>query len=394
MSSQWDVVIAGGGAAGLMCGAVAARRGRRVLVIDSGDKPGRKILISGGGRCNFTNTGAGPENYLSGNPRFCVSALSRYTAKDFIALVDKHQIPWHEKKLGQLFCDRSAKDIMKMLLDELENAGATLSLGCALESAEKLPEGGFLIQTAKGSLTCQSLVVATGGLAIPEISSPASYKLAEAFGLKLLKPRAGLVPFTLPPETLVDWSSRAGLSFDAEVKAKRGPAFTEAVLATHRGLSGPAILQVSSYWQEGEEITINLLPGIDLKQELEIRRQKDPRGTLPDMLVKILPRRLIELLLERGLPTRQFAQLSKAEQTTAFNLLQAMTVKPGGTEGWRTAEVAIGGLDTNELSSKTFETKKVPGLYFIGESVDVTGWLGGYNFQWAWSSAWCCGQYC
>ena len=394
MSSQWDVVIAGAGAAGLMCGAVAARRGRRVLVIDSGDKPGRKILISGGGRCNFTNTGAGPENYLSGNPRFCVSALSRYTAKDFIALVDKHQIPWHEKKLGQLFCDRSAKDIMKMLLDELENAGATLSLGCALESAEKLHEGGFLIQTAKGPLTCQSLVVATGGLAIPEISSPASYKLAEAFGLKLLKPRAGLVPFTLPPETLVDWSSRAGLSFDAEVKAKRGPAFTEAVLATHRGLSGPAILQVSSYWQEGEEITINLLPGIDLKQELEIRRQKDPRGTLPDMLVKILPRRLIELLLERGLPTRQFAQLSKAEQTTAFNLLQAMTVKPGGTEGWRTAEVAIGGLDTNELSSKTFETKKVPGLYFIGESVDVTGWLGGYNFQWAWSSAWCCGQYC
>lgn len=399
---SWDVIVLGAGAAGLMCAAEAAKRGRRVLLLDHAKRIGGKILMSGGGRCNFTNYHIEPNAYLCQNPHFVKSALARYTQWDFIALVEKHAIPYHEKTLGQLFCDDTAQDIIDMLLKECKDAGVTIITRAQIGQIERLSGNddaseaeGFSVATASDTYTCQSLVVATGGLSMPKLgATPFGYQLAEQFGLKVLPTRAGLVPFTLQPEDKATLEPLAGVSLPVVAQSSDGTRFSENMLFTHRGLSGPAVLQISSYWQAGEQVLFELLPVGKLAQSIK----DHPNQELKTWLGHQLPKRLVEALLLREewvsthITNKPLKQYVPKEIAAIEQLLSAWAIKPGGSEGYRTAEVTLGGVDTNELSSKTMMAKKVPNLYFIGEVVDVTGWLGGYNFQWAWSAGWCAGQ--
>ena len=382
VTSDWDVIVLGAGAAGLMCAIEAGRRGRRVLVLERNAQAGRKILISGGGRCNFTNVDAGPANFLSRNRHFAKSALARYGPRDFIRLVERHGIPYHEKTLGQLFCDRSARDILDMLLSECESAGAAIETGCRVRAVAK--NGGFAVTAEGASFRCASLVIATGGLSIPKAGATAfGYEVARQFGLRIVECRPALVPLTFSRADMERFGDLAGVS--TEVIAG---GFREKMLFTHRGLSGPAILQASSYWRTGEAVEIDLLPGVDAAGELKERRALRP--VLGAHLPKRLADRWSELLGEsaRGvaLSDRAIEQIDEALHRWAF--------QPAGTEGFEKAEVTAGGVDTDEISSKTFEVKRVPGLYIIGEVLDVTGQLGGFNFQWAWASGFAAGQYC
>lgn len=391
---EWDVIVVGAGAAGLFCAITAAKRGRRVLVVDNGKRIGRKILMSGGGRCNFTNIYASPANYLSANPHFCKSALSRYTQWDFIALVAQYQIPYHEKTLGQLFCDESAKDIVDMLQQECNKAGVHIALSQEISAVEH-QEGRYLLTTATHQMSCQSLVVASGGLSLPNLGATAfGFQLAEQFGINVLPVRAALVPLTWQPADKTVFAEISGVSLPVTAEAN-DVVFAEDMLFTHRGLSGPAILQISSFWQPGDELKVNLLPGQSLLDLLTEQQQKHPDQELKTALARLLPKRLVETLLAQQLFTNQpLKALNLKSMQKIADSLQQYVFKPNGTEGYRTAEVTLGGVDTHELSSKTMEARKQPGLYFIGEVVDVTGWLGGYNFQWAWSSGWVAGQYC
>ena len=388
-----DVIVIGAGAAGLMCAIEAGKRGRSVLVLDQANKAGRKILMSGGGRCNFTNYDVSAEHYLSHNPHFCKSALSRFTQWDFLALVHEYQIAFHERDHGQLFCDDSAKDILNMLLAENKKAGSRIQLRTEIQKIEKLDGGGFSLKTSQGDFVCQSLVIATGGLSIPSMgSSPFGYQVAEQFDIKVWQPQAGLVPFTLQPTDKEKYSALSGIAIDSIVSHGQ-MSFRENVLFTHRGLSGPAILQISSYWQPGETVNINLLPDYDLINELKQAQQQHPQQQIKTLLAKHLPKRLVSTFITEALLEKTLADTSHKDFDAIAETLQNWQIKPAGTEGYRTAEVTTGGIDCDAISSKTLAAKDVPGLYFIGEVLDVTGWLGGYNFQWAWASGWCAGQY-
>ena len=390
---RFDAIVIGAGAAGMFCAAQAGQAGLRVLLLDNGKKPGRKILMSGGGRCNFTNMYIEPAAYLSLNPHFCKSALARYTQWDFIELVGKHGIAWHEKTLGQLFCDDSAEQIVNLLLAECEKGGVQIRLRSEIIGVERDDEG-YRLQLNGDEVAAKKLVVASGGLSMPGLgASPFGYKLAEQFGLKVLPTRAGLVPFTLHKPLLEPLQVLSGVSVPAIITAENGTLFRENLLFTHRGLSGPAVLQISSYWQPGEFVAINLLPDCHLDDFLNAQRSEHPNQSLKNTLAMQLPKRLVECLQQLGqIPDVTLKQLNVREQEMLVETLTAWRVQPNGTEGYRTAEVTLGGVDTHELSSRTMEARKVPGLYFIGEVMDVTGWLGGYNFQWAWSSAWACAQ--
>ncbi len=391
MRRKSDVIVIGAGAAGMMCAIRAGRRGRSVLVLDHAKTPGEKIRISGGGRCNFTNIHAGPKNFLSANPHFCKSALARFTPADFVAMVDRHKIAWHEKTLGQLFCDDSAKDIIHMLLDEMRAAGAEWQLRTEILGVEKTDEG-FRVDTSEGAYECASLVIATGGKSIPKMGATGfAYRIAEQFGLPMTETRPGLVPLTLDPLLLEAIAPLSGIAAPAEIRHGK-TAFREALLFTHRGLSGPAILQISSYWREGEGITVDIEPDVDLLQHLKKAKQTNGRQSAQTALADILPKRLAQYLVEREGISGNMADLSDKALTRLADAAQNWTVKPSGSEGYRTAEVTLGGIDTSTLESKTMEAKAVPGLYFIGECVDVTGWLGGYNFQWAWASGFAAGE--
>lgn len=391
---EWDVIVIGAGAAGLFCAITAAKRGRRVLVVDNGKRIGRKILMSGGGRCNFTNIYASPANFLSANPHFCKSALSRYTQWDFIALVAQYQIPYHEKTLGQLFCDDSAKDIVDMLQQECNKAGVHIALSQEITAVTHQADR-YLLTTSTQQLSCQSLVVASGGLSLPNLGATAfGFQLAEQFGINVLPVRAALVPLTWQPADKAVFEEISGVSLPVTAQAN-DVVFAEDMLFTHRGLSGPAILQISSFWQPGDELQVNLLPGQSLVDLLTEQQQKHPEQELKTALARVLPKRLVETLLAQQLFVNQpLKALNPKSMQKIADSLQQYVFKPNGTEGYRTAEVTLGGVDTHELSSKTMEARNQPGLYFIGEVVDVTGWLGGYNFQWAWSSGWVAGQYC
>lgn len=391
-SGDFDVIIIGAGAAGLMCASTAGQRGRRVLIIDHAPELGEKIRISGGGRCNFTNLHTRPDRFLSQNPHFCKSALSRYTPQDFINLLAQHGIAWHEKTLGQLFCDHSARDIVHMLLKETAAAGVLIRLDTTVSEILRL-EDGFAVETSNGVYTAEKLVIATGGPSIPKIgASGFGYDIARQFGLNVVTPRPALVPLTFDEQMLGRIKPLAGVAVDPVVISCNGATFREALLFTHRGLSGPAILQISSFWSEGSALIIDFCPDRDMPALLKVARQSQPRKMLHNVLGEWLPGRLAEMLAQHSGYDIVMADLSDEKITHICNTLNRWQVTPSGTEGYRTAEVTAGGVDTDELSSKTFEVKKVPGLYFIGEVVDVTGWLGGYNFQWAWASGWCCGQ--
>lgn len=388
-----DVIILGAGAAGLFCASLAGKRGLNTLVLDNGKKLGRKILMSGGGRCNFTNMYTEHSNYLSSNPHFCKSALARYTQWDFIALVAKYNIAYHEKTLGQLFCDNSAQDIVDMLKTECDLPNVAIKLRSEVTAVEKT-DNGFLVTINGENVSAHSLVVATGGLSMPGLgATPFGYRLAEQFGHTIIPTRAALVPFTLHKPLLEALQVLSGISVPAEVTAMDGTVFKENILFTHRGLSGPAILQISSYWLPGEYVSINLLPNISLTDFIMVEKQKHPNQSLKNTLAKLLPKRLIEVLQALGqIPECPLKQLNHPQVEALHNTLHQWQVQPNGTEGYRTAEVTLGGVDTHEISSKTMESLKVSGLYFIGEVMDVTGWLGGYNFQWAWSSAAACAE--
>ncbi|QGW04981.1 NAD(P)/FAD-dependent oxidoreductase [Proteus terrae subsp. cibarius] len=390
---SYNTVIIGAGAAGLFCASLAGQAGLSVLVLDNGKKAGRKILMSGGGRCNFTNMYIEPSAYLSENPHFCKSALARYTQWDFIELVQKHNIAYHEKTLGQLFCDDSAQQIVDLLLTECQKGKVSVRLRSEVTKVEKT-DVGFTVWVDGKAITTPSVVIASGGLSMPGLgATPFGYKVAEQFGLSVLPTRAGLVPFTLHKPQLEQLSQLSGVAVPAIVTAKNGTSFKENILFTHRGLSGPAILQISNYWQSGEYVSINLLPNTDLESFLQEKRQEHPNQSLKNTLSRLLPKRFIEIIIEnKQLPDVSLTQLNNDRITQIATLLQEWQVQPNGTEGYRTAEVTLGGVDTRALSSKTMEATKVKGLYFIGEVVDVTGWLGGYNFQWAWSSAYACAQ--
>jgi len=391
MSRGIDVLVIGAGAAGLLCAIEAARRGRRVSVIDHAAKPAEKIRISGGGRCNFTNLQASPKQFLSNNPHFCVSALKRFTQRDFIARIEARGIAYHEKTLGQLFCDGSASQIIEMLLDDLKSAGGELELGVEPGAIAKTADG-FEVQTSTGAIACKSLVIATGGKSIPKMGATGyAYEIARQFGLKIIEPRPALVPFTLDEAKLEPVKELAGVSVEARVAVGK-TAFDEGMLFTHRGLSGPSILQISSYWREGDEIVIDLARGRDVFAELKKERVERPKLQLDNALTHFVPKRLAEQIAARTYQTARLADLSDAKLREVAAAVNAWQIVPDGTEGWRTAEVTIGGVDTDGLSSQTMEAKGVSGLYFVGECVDVTGWLGGYNFQWAWSSGWAAGQ--
>ena len=388
---QADVIILGAGAAGMMCAIEAGRRGRRVLLIDHAKAAGEKIRISGGGRCNFTNLGIAPERFLSRNPRFALSALKRFTQWDFIARVDAAGIAWHEKTLGQLFCDGSATGIIAMLRRDMERAGVILWLGCT-PGAVRREGAGFVVETSRGLVRATSVVVATGGKSIPKMGATAfGYRLAEEFGLRLTETRPGLVPLTFAEQELERFKPLAGVAVEGRVAA--GPAsFDEAVLFTHRGLSGPAVLQASSYWHEGEAIVVDLARGADAEAGLRAARASDGRIAPRTALARLLPERLARFVeAEAGL-TGVMADQSNAMIARTAGLVHGWTLRPVGTEGYRTAEVTLGGIETDDLDARTLQAKGVPGLFFIGEVVDVTGWLGGYNFQWAWSSGWAAGQ--
>lgn len=387
-----DTIIIGAGAAGLMCAIEAGKRHRKVIVLDQANKAGKKILMSGGGRCNFTNYYSSPEQFLSHNSHFCKSALTRYTQWDFIELVKKHKIPFHEKTLGQLFCDNKSSDIVAMLLQECEDARVTLMLNTDIQHAEKMPDGRFKISSSRGDFHCQSLVVATGGLSIPSMgSSPFAYKIAEQFALAVWPTRAGLVPLTLDVQDKERLSVLSGVAVDSLVENGR-ISFRENLLFTHRGLSGPAILQISSYWHPGETIQINLLPDTFLFDALKTARTESPLKHVNTFLCQYLPRRVVDVFVCAETSEKKLSDMSNRELESVARQINQWTIKPNGTEGYRTAEVTLGGIDCNEISSKTMMANKVPGLYFIGEALDVSGWLGGYNFQWAWSSGWAAGQ--
>lgn len=389
--NHFDVVIVGAGAAGMMCAIEAGKRGRRVLVVDHARAPGEKIRISGGGRCNFTNIHTSPANFLSQNPKFCVSALRRYTPRDFIAMVDRHRIAWHEKTLGQLFCDDSAKQIIRMLLDEMEAVGVELRLQTAVDRVMKT-DAGFDLAIGGTVVRCASLVIATGGKSIPKMGATGwAYEIAAQFGIPVVQTRPALVPLTFEVGLLERLKPLAGVAVDARVKAGK-TAFDEAMLFTHRGLSGPAILQASSYWREGEPIEVNMAPGADLLVELKTAKRETPRQTLAKVLHRWLPTRLAQHIADEAGATGNIADASDKVLTAAATAAGAWRVKPVGSEGYRTAEVTLGGVDTRALNSRTMQAEDVPGLYFIGEAVDVTGWLGGFNFQWAWASGWSAGQ--
>ena len=388
---DFDVVIIGAGAAGLMCAATAGYRGRRVLVLDHARKAGQKILMSGGGRCNFTNLNSTPNQFLSANPHFCISALKRYPPSAFLELVDRHGIDYVEKAPGQLFCAGKAREIVDMLLTECEWAGAEVRLGTGVEAIEVI-DGGYRLRTAHGAVTTESLVVATGGLSIPTMgATPFGYEVARQFGLEVLPTRAGLVPFTLHPDLKEHLAPLAGMSLPVAASAG-GMRFEEPMLFTHRGLSGPAMLQISSFWQPGEPLVIDLLPGRDVAADLTTRRAERPTATVLQYLDEHLPRRLVRVLCEWHGWSRPLQEYSRAELDTVADRLQRWAVHPAGTEGYRTAEVTLGGVDTRALSSQTMEARDHPGLFFIGEVVDVTGHLGGHNFQWAWASGVAAGQ--
>lgn len=390
---KFDVIVLGAGAAGLMCGIEAARRGRRVAVLDHADKAAEKIRISGGGKCNFTHLKSTPKNFLSQNPHFCISALKRFTAWDFLDRVIARGIPYFEKTEGQLFCEDSAHDIIDMLLNDLHDAGGALWLTTTIERVEPF-EGGFRLATSRTTLECEKLVLATGGLSIPKMGATGfAYELARQFGHEIIETRAGLVPFALGDDKLAQLQGLAGVSLTAKVTVGK-TSFTDGFLFTHRGLSGPAVLQASNYWHVGQAIEIDLLPDIDFMAWLLDKKKNRPKQILSNVLPEALPKRLAERWLEMlDLPAAsKMADLPNASLTLLANAVQKWTFVPMGTEGYRTAEVTLGGVDTKHLSSQTMESTLHPGLYFIGECVDVTGWLGGYNFQWAWSSGWACGQ--
>jgi predicted Rossmann fold flavoprotein len=395
MAKQFDVAVIGAGAAGMMCAAVAAQRGKRVVLIDHAAKLAEKIRISGGGRCNFTNINAGPANFLSANPHFAKSALSRYTPHDFVALVKKHRIGYHEKHRGQLFCDESAEQIIQMLKAECAAGEVTWRMPCKVESVEKFPEG-FFLSTDTGDIEADNVVIATGGLSIPKIgATDFGYRVATQFGLALVETRPGLVPLTFDGPAWEPFVPLAGIALEVEVETGSGKGkgalkgkFREDLLFTHRGLSGPAILQISSYWQPGTPIVLNLLPDMDLAQEL-IEAKGSLKKQMGNILSQWLPARLAEGLLEASgiaLDAR-LADMPDAKLHKLGDAINRWAIVPTGSEGYRKAEVTLGGVDTRELSQQTMMANKVPGLYIIGEAVDVTGWLGGYNFQWAWASA-------
>jgi predicted Rossmann fold flavoprotein len=391
---QTDVVVIGAGAAGLMCAFSAAARGREVLLLDHANKAGKKILMSGGGRCNFTNLYTEPANFLSGNSHFCKSALARYTQWDFIEMVSRHGVPYHEKKLGQLFCDNKASDILGMLLDECEQGGVDLRLGTAVQDIDKADDG-YRLRTDAGPVACQSLVVATGGLSIPTLgASGFGYQVARQFGHNVLPTRAGLVPFTITePQLKTMCEALSGTSVEDCLVSCNGQSFRENILFTHRGLSGPAILQVSSYWEPGDAIEINLLPHLNLSEWLDEQRHERPNTELKTLLGELFTRKMAGLLAEHWFVSRPLKQYSANELMEIAGRLACWRLVPAGTEGYRTAEVTLGGVDTKEVSSKTMESQKSPGLYFVGEVLDVTGHLGGFNFQWAWASGYAAAQY-
>jgi len=386
-----DVIIIGAGASGLMCAMEAGKRKRRVLVMDHAKNPGQKLLLSGGGRCNFTNYQIPAGNYISHNPHFCKSALSQYTQMDFLALLKKHQVAFSQREHGQLFCTGSSREILNLLLSESRDAGVLFKMSTKIEKIEQDKDHGFTVYTDQGNFSCYSLVVATGGLSIPATgASPLGYKIAKQFHIKLWPPHAGLVPFTLQPVDKEKLSALSGISVDAIV-SNREQRFRGNILFTHRGLSGPAVLQISSYWQPGDEITINLLPDMDLADELKAKKQH-PQQKLKTVLAEYLPKRLVTALIMSDLAERPLQTISHSRLREISSRLQQWRIKPSGTEGYRTAEITVGGVDCDAVSSKTMEARKVAGLYFIGEVLDVTGWRGGYNLQWAWSSGWCAGQ--
>jgi predicted Rossmann fold flavoprotein len=387
-----DVVVLGGGAAGLMCAAVAGARGRRVHVLECANRVGKKILMSGGGRCNFTNTGTTPAQFLSDNPHFCKSALARYTPADFVALVDAHGIAWHEKELGQLFCDDSAKQVVAMLLAECTAGGVRVDTGVQTTRVVAREGGGFLLDTSLGAIACQSLVVATGGLSIPSLGgSGFGYALARQFGHAVLPTRAGLVPLTLSGRPLEFFEGLSGLALPVVARSGK-TSFAHALLVTHRGISGPAILQLSSYWEPGRDLRLDLLPGQDAETALAALQRAHPNAELRNALGELLPRRLAERLCDAVFGSKPMRQLDHAQLRDIARQLADWPVVASGTEGYRTAEVTLGGVDTRGLSSQTMASKLVPGLFFVGEVVDVTGWLGGYNFQWAWASGHAAGE--
>ena len=401
-AETWDVLIVGAGAAGMMCAIEAGKRGRRVLVVDHAATPGEKIRISGGGRCNFTNLGTGPDNFLGENPRFALSALRRYSQKDFIALVDRHGIAWHEKTLGQLFCDDSAKQIIRMLTGEMKAAGVTVRLNTGVTSLDRAGEG-FEASLSDGTtVRAASLVVATGGKSIPKMGATGwGYDVARQLGLRVTDTRPALVPLTFETGLLEELKPLAGVAVDVSITAQPASTrkgdkatFEEAMLFTHRGLSGPAVLQISSYWREGEAVTVSMAPGTDVYDRLKAAKEANGKQAAHTALAQIVPRRLAETLVARENAGRKLAEVSDKTLRVLAQSVNAWTVKPVGSEGYRTAEVTLGGVDTEALDQQTMQATTVPGLYFIGEVVDVTGWLGGYNFQWAWSSGWVAGQAC
>ncbi|MGH8504520.1 MAG: NAD(P)/FAD-dependent oxidoreductase [Stenotrophobium sp.] len=388
---QYDVLIIGAGAAGLMCAITAGRRGRRVRVIEHANRAGKKILMSGGGRCNFTNLHTAPANFLSANPHFCKSALARYTPGDFIAMVERHGIAYHEKELGQLFCDESSKLIVKMLLDESAAAGVEIALNCSVERVQQ-DEGGCTLFTTQGTFTASSLVVATGGLSIPSMGATGfAYELARQFGHTVLPTRAGLVPLTLSGKHLEHYADLSGVALPAAASCNR-QRFRAGLLITHRGISGPAILQISSYWKPGDDLRVNLLPDDDVFEWLSAQQEVRPAAEFKTVLSDRLPKRLAQRICEIWFVSKPMRQFRKAELQEIAERLHAWPVTASGTEGYRTAEVTLGGVSTDELSSATMASRKMPSLYFIGEAVDVTGHLGGFNFQWAWASGHAAGE--
>ncbi len=387
-----DVAIVGGGAAGLMCAIRAGQRGKRVRVIEHANRVGKKILMSGGGRRNFTNTGTTPANFLSANPHFCKSALARYTPSHFIELVDRHRIAWHEKELGQLFCDDSSKQIVAMLLDECAAAGVQVQTECHIERVQQGDDGAFRLHTSAGAITTPALVVATGGLSIPSMgASGFGYDLARQFGHSVLPTRAGLVPLTLSGTHKDRFAELSGVALPVTATCN-GQSFSNDMLITHRGISGPAILQISSYWQPGDELLLDLLPGRDAVQTLQALQAERPAAELKTLLAELLPKRFAQRLCEHWLHNKPIRQFNLPELRQVAEQLQRFALIASGTEGYRTAEVTLGGVDSNEISSSTMQSRKAPGLYFIGEVLDVTGWLGGYNFQWAWASGHAAGE--
>lgn len=386
MDEACDALVIGGGAAGLMCALTAGRRGRRVRVVEHANRVGKKILMSGGGRCNFTNTGTTPANFLSANPHFCKSALARFTPADFIGMVERHGIAYHEKELGQLFCDASSRQIVTMLVDECDVAGVRIDSDCAVERVEKLESGDFRLHTARGRLRAPALVVASGGLSIPSMGASGwGYEVARQFGHNVLPTRAGLVPLTLSGKHQERLRDLSGVALPVEARCN-GASFRNFMLITHRGVSGPAILQISSYWRPGDDLRLDLLPDIDALDWLRGQQKQRGAAELKTLLSDIMPRRFAQRLCELWLPNRPLRQYNEPELRGIAAQLRDWPLVASGTEGYRTAEVTLGGVDADQVSSSTMQSKLVPGLYFAGEVLDVTGWLGGYNFQWAWAS--------